>query len=112
MKLPRKIQIGCVGYTVRLLDDLHKVDDVGVKKWLHGHILFADSEIRIANDQSDDIKLVTMWHEILHGILNNAGQTDQPEALIEAISFGLVQLIRDNPKLVKATRKGGDGKRG
>lgn len=89
-----------------MLDDLHKVDGDGVKKWLHGHILLADAEIRIANDQSEDVKLVTMWHEILHGILNNAGQSDQPEALIEAISFGIVQLIRDNPKLIKATVKG------
>lgn len=105
MKLPKTIQIGCVTYTVKQLDDLHKVDTDGVKKWLHGHILLADAEIRVANDQSDDIKLVTVWHEILHGILNNAGQDEQPEALMEALSFGLVKLIQDNPKLIKATVK-------
>lgn len=104
--LPKRIKIGCVNYKVRPMDDLHKVNEGGVKLWLHGHILLADSEIRIATDQSDDIKLVTAWHEILHGILHNAGQANQPEGFIEAISFGIVQVIRDNPKLVKATLEG------
>jgi hypothetical protein len=111
MKLPSKVQIGCVGYTVRLLDDLHKVNEDGQKVWLHGHILHADAEIRVANDQSDDVKLVTLWHECLHGILQNAGQHEQPEPLIEALSAGLVQLIRDNPKVVKVTRKRGERER-
>lgn len=76
--LPKTIKIGCIGYKVREMEDLHKVDGEGVKHWLHGHILFADSELRIGSDQSDDVKLVTLWHEILHGILNNAGQGEPP----------------------------------
>lgn len=103
MAIPDKIKIGPVGYTVKEIEDLHRVDDEGVKRWLHGHIWFTDSEIRIASDQSQDIKIVSLWHEILHGILNGAGQAEQPEPLIEAISFGLVQLIRDNPVLIEAT---------
>lgn len=101
--LPKTVRIGAVGYTVKVMDDLHKVDDDGRKMWLHGHIRLADSELRVANDQSADIKVVTLWHEILHGILYNAGQSEQPEPLIEAFSFGIVQLLRDNPDLIMAT---------
>lgn len=97
------IRIGCVGYAVKETEDLHSVDTAGVKQWLHGHILLADAIIKIASDQADDIKLVTLWHEILHGILNNAGQKQQPEGFIEALSFGLIQLIRDNPELITLT---------
>lgn len=105
MKFPDKIQIGCVGYTVKEIEDLHKVNDDGQKVWLHGHILHADAEIRVANDQAEDVKVVTVWHEVMHGILQNAGQSNQPEGFIEALSFGLVQVIRDNPALIQATLK-------
>lgn len=101
--LPKTIQVGPVDYTVKEIEDLHRVDDDGKKRWLHGHIWLTDSEIRIASDQSDDIKVVSLWHEIMHAILSGAGQAEQPEPLIEAISFGIVQLIRDNPELIKAT---------
>lgn len=105
MNFSGKIQIGCVDYTVKEIDDLHKVNEDGQKVWLHGHILHADAEIRVASDQSEDVKTVTVWHEVMHGILQNAGQSNQPEGFIEALSFGLVQVIRDNPELIQATLK-------
>lgn len=101
--MPDTIKIGPVTYKVLVIDDLHKIDDEGRKVWLHGHILQADAEIRVANDQADDVKVITVWHEVIHGILYNAGQKEHPEGLIEAISAGLVQLIRDNPALIALT---------
>lgn len=100
-----KLVIGPVTYRVKELDDLHSVDDDGKKKWLHGHIVYADGEIRVANDQAADRKVITVWHEAMHGILDNAGFTEHPEAAIIALGFGLVQLIRDNPQLVAMTQE-------
>jgi len=45
------------------------------------------------------IRRVTLWHEIVHGILYAAGQTDHDEVLTDAIAHGIVQVLRDNPEL-------------
>ncbi len=100
-----KLKIGAVTYKVRELDDLHRVNGEGQKQWLHGHYLTADAELRVANDQAHDVKVVTVWHEALHGILTHAGQSDQPEPLMEALSYGIVELLRNNPQLIEYTVK-------
>ena len=103
MALPKQIKIGPVGYKVIEKDDLHFVDGDGKKSGLHGHILWSEAEIRVAGDQSEQVKVVTVWHEVIHGILNNAGINDHPEQVVLALGFGIVQLIRDNPDLIRAT---------
>ncbi len=43
---------------------------------------------------------MTLWHEILHGILNGAAQTEEHnEAHIDALAHGIIQVLRDNPQL-------------
>ena len=98
-----KLQIGCICYDVKEKTDLHSVNDAGAKQWLHGHILYADAEIRIGYEQAPDMKVATLWYEALHGILNQAGQDDHSEEIIIALGYGIVRLIRDNPELVKLT---------
>ncbi len=102
-KLPEQVQIGPVSYAVKEVDDLHTTDEDGKKKWLHGHIVYADATIKVAGDQSEDMKITTIWHELLHGLMDQAGVDDHPEALIRMLGYGLVRLIRDNPALVQAT---------
>jgi predicted heme/steroid binding protein len=100
------VKIGPVNYTVREMNDLHTVNDDGKKLELHGHILWSEAEIRVANDQVDDVKVATIWHEAVHGLLHNAGQDDHPESMVIALGYGLVQLIRDNPQLIELTVNG------
>jgi len=100
--LPDSVKIGPVAYTVKEVDDLHDVNDEGRKRWLHGQILWTSAAIQIERDQADDVKVTTLVHEALHGILNTAGQNDHPEEMIIALGYGIVQLLRDNPALVKA----------
>jgi len=97
------LKIGPVNYQVQEVNDLHDTTEDGKKRWLHGHIRYADSVIDIGADQSGDRKVITIWHEAIHGILDNAGHDGHPEALVIALGFGLVQLIRDNPALVQLT---------
>jgi hypothetical protein len=44
----------------------------------------------------------TVIHEVLHGLYGNAGLGPmcQEEQVVSALSTGLVQVFRDNPKLV------------
>ncbi len=55
--------------------------------------------IRLNKAMRPDIRQVTLWHEIVHGILYAAGQTDHDEVLTDAIAHGIVQVLRDNPEL-------------
>lgn len=102
-KLPEKVQIGAIAYAVKEIEDLHTLDADGKKKWLHGHIVYADATIKVADDQSEDMKVATVWHEVLHGLLEQAGIDEHPEGLIRMLGYAMVRLIRDNPGLVSAT---------
>lgn len=56
--------------------------------------------IRINESMPPCNKRVTLWHEIVHGILYAAGQTkDHDEIVIDAIAHGLTQVLTDNPEL-------------
>lgn len=111
-KLPDRVLIGPISYSVKEIDDLHSVDDEGKKKWLHGHIMYADALIKVANDQSDDMKITTVWHELLHGIMDQAGIDEHPESLIRMLGYALVRLVQDNPELIKVTIGENDGRDG
>jgi hypothetical protein len=55
--------------------------------------------IRINAGMHPDIAKVTLWHEIIHGILFAAGLTDHDEQVTDAIAHGIVQVLADNPEL-------------
>ena len=90
------IQIGPLRYKVVEVEELAS-ERSGA---LYGDICYGKCRIRIAADSSPQIKLVTLIHEILHGILANAALVeDHNEAHIDALAHGLIQVLRDNPKL-------------
>lgn len=101
VKLPDSVKIGPIAYNVKEVVDLHDVNNEGQKRWLHGQIKWASATIEVEGGQADDAKVTTLLHESIHGILNNAGQDDHPEAMVIALGYGFVQLMRDNPALVK-----------
>ena len=101
--LPSHITIGPVRYAIRVVKDLHDHDKEGKWRWLHGDIRWSKAQIRIDEKQSDERKVVTLWHETLHGILEHDGHSGHDENLIIALGFGIVQVIRDNPALVAYT---------
>ena len=107
-----RLKIGPVTYRVVEMADTHMIgtssDGSGRAVALSGAIAYHDLTISVAQSNAPEMKLVTLWHEAIHGILKAAGQ-DHSENVVEALSFGLVALIRDNPELVDLTRKLGDG---
>ena len=99
----KTLKIGPMRYDVTEKQDLHTVDEQGVKRFLHGHIVYDALEIRVNADQAAERKIVTLWHEAIHGLCANAGIDDEDEQVVIALGFGLVQLVRDNPELVRLT---------
>lgn len=89
-----QIQIGPIHYDVVLVPELANGEAT-----LHGDINHARCRIRICADDSPQLQHVTLWHEVLHGILHLAALDDHSEQLIIALAYGIVQALRDNPVL-------------
>lgn len=100
------VKIGAVNYSIKEVHDLHRVESDGKKTGLHGQILYTTCQISIEKEQAHDVNVSTLWHEIVHGILTQAGQNEQDENHICALGYGLVQVLRDNPELISFTVNG------
>ncbi len=99
--LPKTVQIGALRYGVREVEDLRSREDDGVK--LNGDIVYDSAEMRIEQAMADDVKLATIWHEVVHGLLDQAGYAVHPEQMIIALGYGLLRLVRENPDLMAKT---------
>lgn len=94
MPIPETIRIGGVDYAVKQINDLRS-GNTG----LNGHILYNDCEIRLEQEMTPQIKHITIWHEVIHGILEHAGISDHEEKMVIALGYGVTQVLRDNPYL-------------
>ena len=88
------IKIGGIAYPVNIVPNLHDGD-----KKLDGEIYYTPPGIALAAGLGKQGERVILWHEILHGILTHSGRTDVDEGIIEALSYGIAQVIQDNPRL-------------
>lgn len=89
-KLPKQVAIGPITY---------KVAEVKTGDSICGDCNTMKCLIRINKTMDPQIKRVTLWHEIVHGILFTAGMLDHDEQIVDAIAHGVVQVLRDNPEL-------------
>lgn len=92
--LPASIRIGGTDYTVIEEKDLRD-GNTG----LNGHIVYNDCQIKVESEMTPHVQWITIWHEVLHGILEHAGMGDHDEKMIIALGYGVAQAIRDNPYL-------------
>lgn len=93
MKLPESIRIGGVEYKVIVETRLNDGE-----RMLAGQIRHMDCEIAIAEDCGHEYKCLSLWHEIMHGIEEQA-QLDlgeDRERIIEAFARGVYQVLQDN----------------
>lgn len=96
MKIPKSVRIAGIEYTV--IDGVESLND-GFQM-LMGQIDYLESEIRISDRApSHQMKCVTLWHEILHGIqFNNGMEIENEEQVIEMFARGIYQVLQDNGK--------------
>ncbi len=90
-----QVQIGPILYDVLRIPEL--ASDAGS---LCGDFSFSRARIRINADDDPQCQVVTLWHEVIHGILYTAGLRDHDEQIIDALAHGLVQVLSDNPEIV------------
>ena len=99
MNIPEKIKIGCSNITIEVVDRIVEDDT----EYL-GDFDFGLRKIRISKNQSEDSKIETFLHEILHGILIERDvniDSEGADLICNALSRGVIQLIQDNPGLLK-----------
>jgi hypothetical protein len=93
MKIPEKIRIGGVDYKITETENLNNGE-----RMLYGEIDFEQSTIKLApQNQDHQHKSITLWHEILHGIIKNAGlDIKNEEQIVDALSKGVYMVLQDN----------------
>lgn len=93
MTIPEKIKIGRKIYTVEQGERRPHPDGT-----LCGEIDSINGTIYLYDKLDGDDKVVTLLHEIIHGICFQRGQ-EISEGLIDAIAEGFFLLFKDNPEL-------------
>jgi hypothetical protein len=96
--LTAHIRIGSVDYQIKRTVGLVDGDD----KKMAGRIRYDSAIIEIEQRLAPVIALQVLWHEVLHALLTQSGHYDQDEPLLDAIAYGLVGILRDNPWLLDA----------
>jgi hypothetical protein len=91
-----KVKIGAITYAITIDDTL---GDSGFA----GQIRYQRCTIVINGDLKPQFAMQTLWHEVIHGIMTNAGipHEDQTEPLVNALAYGVLQVIVDNPGIVE-----------
>ncbi len=62
---------------------------------------YARLSISVSTDLVSTYAKQSLLHEIIHGVLENAGIRDQhDEQLVDAMATGILGVLRDNPDVV------------
>ena len=96
MDIPRYLKIGPFSYTVELHEGYWNKDDVRV----YGEVDERSATINLDVDASPEVVRDSILHEIIHAILMMYDKDD--EDLVRLLAPMLLQVMRDNPKLVLA----------
>lgn len=92
------IQYGSQYYRVRVVPEkelFHDGEDHS------GHISHSQSEILVSSNWDVHGRQIILWHELVHAILSHSGRDGQiDEAVIESLSFGIVEILQRNPFLL------------
>lgn len=96
MKIPESVRISGVEYRVS-----HEPNVNDGERICYGTINYDLTEIDISSTtpMSYEMKCITLWHEILHGIIRAYGvDVQNEETVVEMLSRGIYQVLQDNGK--------------
>lgn len=94
MKIPESIRIAGVEYEVVLEPYLNNGTNLA-----YGHIDYENSVISLSETIGTEHqkRCRVLWHEILHGIVENNGmKIEDEEAIVDMFARGVYQVLQDN----------------
>ena len=97
----KKLTIGRREYTINIKESLQDND------W--GQARHANSEILVRGDLDESSFMETIWHEIVHCMLDATGRIEEKknEGLCDILGKMIWWLFQDNPWLVELAKKKG-----
>ena len=99
ISIPNKIKIGAMEVTIRLQKHLTKRSDDEGGFFEEDQLILLDKDII---EKGNKYSIVLLWHEILHAVYSQYSLEGLPEEKnVSGFSQGIVQVLGDNPKLVK-----------
>lgn len=94
----QQVRIGCINYKVVDVEGLQDEDGESI----YGQVAYDACEIRLLAGLDPQARTATLWHEIVHAILVNAGFVgDHDEQMVSAISHGICAVLSDNKNMVE-----------
>lgn len=95
MPLPHAITIGAVEYEVATEHNLHSSNGD-----LYGRIAYDQCKILVDDAYADCQRTpLIVWHEVVHGILEQAGLDETDEKIVTVLGYGIVAALKNNPYL-------------
>lgn len=91
--LPTQVKIGPVLYEVK--EETRLVDEQ-----MFGQIRYTELLIEMRPYVALSMQEITLWHEMLHGLLLQGGIREHDERILDVLAHGIVALLQDNPNLV------------
>lgn len=94
--IPNSVKINHINYDVKVTD---KPIIINNSSNYAGCIDFEKSEIKINSSLSKYKKIETLWHEILHGIVdlyNMNFKEDDEERIVDLIAKGVLSVLQNN----------------
>lgn len=98
------VRVGPIVYDVSVVDELHLMDGDTKIRYM-GLESKTEAYIKVCSGMKPAIEAVTLLHEILHAVYDNAGATEHSEETIDFIAHGIADIIRQNPLLLKYLQK-------
>lgn len=89
--LPKSIVIGPLTYKIEEVNELY---DKGILVW--GVFVPSDLLIQIEENMPEQRKPITLWHEIIHAILNHSKRTGVEEDVIDVLALEIVGVLQAN----------------
>ncbi len=68
---------------------------------LYGYIQGDKMQISIEKNMQPQMKTAVLIHEVIHGILDQAGVSEHDEQLINILTYGFIGVMRQNPELAQ-----------
>ena len=96
MKIPNSVRIAGVEYEVVITPHLMNGATAA-----YGHIDYENSRIELSDTfgAEHQKRCQILWHEILHGIVENNGmEIKNEEAVVDMFAKGIYQVLQDNGK--------------
>ncbi len=90
-ELAGTIRVGAVDYMVYQVRGLRADGEDCL-----GTVRYGPSEMELDAGMGEQHRRVTAWHEVLHAIVRQAGHDDLPEPVVDALAYGIVEVLRDN----------------